>query len=74
MDIDSPEEGQGQHNEDAGSQLKPKKPIEALRVNRMTPNREEMDEPEESQTIVSKHPREGAVEDVTGRPEKYVEE
>jgi hypothetical protein len=43
MDIDMPEEGQGRQNEDAGNQVQPENPIEAPRVNGMTPNQEEMD-------------------------------
>jgi hypothetical protein len=74
MDIDMPEEGQGQQNEDAGNQVQPENPIEAPRVNGMAPNQEEMVMPEESQTTMSEQPQEGVVEDVTGRPEQYVEE
>jgi hypothetical protein len=74
MDIDRPEEGQGQKNEETCYQVQPENPIEALRVNGTTPNQEESVEPEESQTTVSEHPQEGAVEDVSIRLEKYAQE
>jgi hypothetical protein len=64
MDIDRPEEGQGRHNEDASSPAQLKYPEESPRVNGMVPNQDEATEPEESQTTVSEHPQEGAVEDV----------
>jgi hypothetical protein len=54
--------------------VQPENPEEAPRVNGMTPNQEEAVEPDESQTTVSDHPQEGAVEDVMGWPEQYVEE
>jgi hypothetical protein len=74
MDIDRPEEGQADRMRMQASQVQPENPEEAPRVNGMTPNQEEVTEPEESQTTVSEHPQEGAVEDVTSRPEQYVEE
>jgi hypothetical protein len=65
MDIERPEEGKGQQNEDAGSQVQSKNPEEALRVNGTTPNQEAAVEPKESQTTMSKHPQKGEMEDVT---------
>jgi hypothetical protein len=38
MDIDRPEEGQGQQNEDIGNQVQLENPLEASRVNGMTPH------------------------------------
>jgi hypothetical protein len=40
----------------------------------MTPNQEEVTEPEESQTTMLEHPQEGAMEDFTSHPEHYVKE
>jgi hypothetical protein len=54
--------------------VQPENPIESLRVNGMVPKQEEVIEPKESQTTVSEHPHEGAVEDVTSRPEQYFKE
>jgi hypothetical protein len=54
--------------------VQPENPEEALRVNGMAPNQEAVVEPDESQTTMSEHPQEGAVEDVTSWPEQYVEE
>jgi hypothetical protein len=48
--------------------------MEASRVNGTAPNQEEMTTPEESQKTVSKQPQKEAMEDVTGRPEKYAKE
>jgi hypothetical protein len=66
MDLDVPEQGQGQQDENAGNQVHLENPKEASRVNGIAPNQAEMTVPKRSQTTTPEQPKEGTMEDVTG--------